>query len=224
MPFSSLMILPKSLQIFLKYLTILKIRLGLIQLLKDVYRSVKITEVGDGESLIKEIMLNDFDLVISDLDMPGRSGLEALEQIKLIKPRLPVLILSIFTKELYAVRVLRAGAAGYMNKNAAPFELIKAVKLILSGRKYIPSEIAEKLLVHVKVKKTLHESLTNRELEIFKLLASGKTLTQISNSLSLAITTVSTHRGRIMKKFNLSTNSELTRYAIAHRIITDIEL
>jgi len=200
------------------------IRLGLIQLLKDEYRSVKITEVGDGESLVKEIMLHDFDLVISDLDMPGRSGLEALEQIKLIKPDLPVLILSIFTKELYAIRVLKAGASGYMNKNAAPLELINAVQLILSGRKYIPMEIAEKLLIQTNVKKTLHESLTNRELEVFKLLALGKTLTQIAYSLSLALTTISTHRARIMKKLELSTNSELTRYAIAHRIISDIEL
>ena len=200
------------------------IRLGLIQILKDEYPTVEIKEVADGESLVKEVTLHDYDLVISDLDMPGRSGLEALEQIKLIKPNLPVLILSIYTEDLYAIRVLRAGASGYLNKNAAPYELITAVQRILLGRKYITSEIAEKLLVYVDTDKKPHELLTNREFEIFKLLAFGKTITQIADSLSLAMTTVSTHRSRIMEKLKLSTNSDLTRYAIAHHIISDIGL
>ncbi|CAN5597793.1 response regulator transcription factor [soil metagenome] len=198
------------------------IRLGLIQILKDEYPTVEIQEVGDGESLIKEVMNQDWDLVISDLDMPGRSGLEALEQIKLIKPKLPVLILSIFTEDLYAIRVLRAGAAGYMNKNAAPYELITAIQRILLGRKYITPEIAEKLLENPDVNKKPHELLSNREFEIFKLFADGKTTTQIAGSLSLATTTVSTHRSRILEKLNLSTNSDLTRYAITNKIISDL--
>jgi two-component system, NarL family, invasion response regulator UvrY len=200
------------------------IRQGLIRILEDEYPAVEITEVGDGETLLKEIMLHDFDLVISDLDMPGRSGLEALEQIKISKPGLPVLILSIYPEDLYAVRVLKAGASGYMNKNAAPDELITAVQRILSGKKYITPEIGEKLLIHFDTDKKPHELLTNREFEIFKLLALGKTLTQISESLLLALTTVSTHRGRIMKKLDTATNSQLTRYAIAHKIIKDINL
>ena len=200
------------------------IRLGLIQILKDEYPSVEITEVGDGESLVKEVTLHDYDLVISDLDMPGLSGLEALEQIKLLKPELPVLILSIYIEDLYAVRVLKAGASGYMNKNAAPYELIKAIQRILLGRKYITPEIAEKLLIHVDSDKKPHELLSNREFEIFKLLALGKTLTQIADMLSLALTTVSTHRSRIMEKLSLHTNSELTRYAISHHLISDIKL
>ena len=199
------------------------IRLGLIQILKDEYPSVEIKEVSDGEMLIKEITLHDWDLVISDLDMPGRNGLEALEQIKLIKPDLPVLILSIYTEDLYAVRVLKAGASGYMNKNAAPYELITAVQRISLGRKYITPEIAEKLLIQIDVIKNPHETLSNRELEIFKLLAIGKTVTQIAESLSLASTTVSTHRSRMLEKLNLSSNAELARYAIAHLIITDIK-
>ncbi|MDX2046000.1 MAG: response regulator transcription factor [Chitinophagaceae bacterium] len=200
------------------------VRLGLIQILKDEYPSVAITEVGDGESLIREVMEHDFDLVISDLDMPGRSGLEALQQIKIIKPDIPVLILSIYTEELYAVRVLKAGASGYMNKKAAPYELITAIQRILLGRKYITPEIAEKLLISVDTVKKPHELLTNREFEIFKQLALGKTVTQIADSLLLALSTVSTHRSRIMEKLGLTTNSELTRYAIAHHIISDIEL
>ncbi len=200
------------------------IRVGLIQILKDEYPSVEITEVGDGESLINEVSKNDFDLVISDLDMPGRSGLEALIQIKLIKPELPVLILSIYSEDLYAVRVLKAGASGYLNKNAAPYELITAIQRIGLGRKYITPELAEKLLVQMDTEKQPHELLSNREFEIFKLLAAGKTITQIAEMLSLALTTVSTHRSRILEKLSLSNNSELTRYALAHHIISDIEL
>lgn len=198
------------------------IRLGLIQILKDEFPSVEIKEVADGESLVKEVTFNDYDLVISDLDMPGRSGLEALEQIKLLKPALPVLILSIYTEDLYAVRVLKAGASGYMNKNAAPYELITAIQRIQAGRKYITPEIAEKLLVNVDNDKKPHELLSNRELEIFKLLALGKTISQIAESMSLALTTVSTHRSRILGKLRLSTNSELTRYAISHHFISDL--
>ena len=197
------------------------IRLGLIQILKDEYPSVEIIEVNDGESLIKEITLHDFDMVISDLDMPGRNGLEALEQIKLIKPDLPVLILSIYPEDLYAIRALKAGASGYLNKNAAPYELITAVQRILMGRKYITAEVAEKILGQKKDKKP-HELLSNREFEIFKLLALGKTVTQIAESLSIALTTVSTHRSRIMEKLDLTTNSALTRYAITHHIISDL--
>ena len=200
------------------------IRLGLIQILKDEYPSVEIKEVSDGDSLIKEVKENNWDLVISDLDMPGKNGLQALEQIKLIKPHLPVLILSIYTEDLYAVRLLKAGASGYMNKNAAPYELINAIQRIALGRKYITPEIAEKLLLHIDTYKKPHELLTNKEFEIFKLLAYGKTITQIAEMYSLALTTVSTHRSRIMEKLGLSNNSELTRYAIAHQIISDIGL
>jgi DNA-binding NarL/FixJ family response regulator len=199
------------------------IRVGLIQILKDEYPSAEIKEVGNGELLIKEVMDHDWDLVISDLDMPGRSGLEALEQIKLIKPKLPVLVLSIYPDELYAIRVLKAGASGYLNKNAAPYELIKAIERIALGKKYITQEIAEKLLEQKDVRNP-HELLTNREFEIFKMLALGKTITQIAEAFSVALTTVSTHRSHVMEKLGLSTNAELTRYAIAHQIISDIEL
>lgn len=198
------------------------VRLGLAQILKDEYPAAEIKQVGDGETLIQEVSLHDWDIVISDLNMPGRNGLEALQQIKIIKPELPVLILSIYTEDLYAVRVLKAGASGYMNKNAAPEELITAVQRILLGRKYITSEIAEKLLMQFEINKSPHEELSNREFEIFKMLALGKTTTQIAEELFLALTTVSTHRHRIMEKLSLNTNSELTRYAIAHHIISDI--
>lgn len=199
------------------------IRLGLIQILKDEYPGIEITETADGENLVKEVQQHNFDLVISDLDMPGRNGLEALEQIKLIKPNLPVLILSIYADELYAVRVLKAGAAGYLNKNSAPYELITAIQRIQLGRKYITPEVAEKLLDQFDTTKKPHELLSNREFEIFHMLASGKTSSQIADSLSLALTTISTHRNHILTKLGLSNNSELTRYAIANHIISDID-
>ncbi|HMU59877.1 MAG TPA: response regulator transcription factor [Chitinophagaceae bacterium] len=199
------------------------VRLGLIQILKDEYPSAEIKEAEDGEVLVKEVMKQHWDLVISDLDMPGRSGLEALEQIKLIQPNLPVIILSIYSEDLYAVRALKAGAAGYLNKNAAPYELIKAIERIRLGKKYITPEIAEKLLEQQDEGRA-HERLSNRELEIFKMLAMGKTITQISETLSLALTTISTHRSHILEKMGLSSNAELTRYAIAHQIIPDMKI
>ena len=195
----------------------------MIQILKDEYPTAVIKEVADGANLVKEVTLHDWDLIISDLDMPGRSGLEALEQIKLIKPEIPVLILSIYPEDLYAIRVLKAGASGYLNKNSAPEELISAIHRISLGKKYITQEIAEKL-VDSKYEKKPHELLSNREFEIFKLVALGKSPGQIAEILSLAISTVSTHRGKIMEKLHFSTSSELTRYAIAQHIINDVDL
>jgi two-component system, NarL family, invasion response regulator UvrY len=181
-------------------------RLGLIQILKDKYPNAKIKEVSDGEALVKEVIKSDCDLVISDLYMNGRSGLDALEQIKSIKPQLPVLILSIYPEDLYAASVLKAGASGYLNKNSAPEELVAAIQRISIGKKYIATEIAEKL-INVKYQAQPHGLLSNREFKIFKLLASGRTLTQISESLSLAIPRVSTQRSSIIKKLSLSTNA-----------------
>jgi DNA-binding NarL/FixJ family response regulator len=198
------------------------IRLGLIQILKDEFPEVDIKEVADGLSLVKEVTASNWDLVISDLDMPGISGLQALEQIKHIKPHIPVLILSIYPEDLYALRALKAGASGYLNKNTAPYELVNAVKIISEGKKYITAELAEKLLSN-NTAKPPHKILSNREFEIFKQLATGKTITQIADNLSLALTTISTHRSRIMEKLRLSTNSELTRYAISNNIISDID-
>jgi two-component system invasion response regulator UvrY len=195
------------------------IRLGLVQILKDEFPNVSITEVSDGVALLKEVMIGSWDLVISDLDMLGRGGLEALEQIKQIRPLLPVLILSIFSEDLYAIRVLKAGAAGYLNKNAAPNELVTAVQKILMGRKYITPDIAEKLLLYQVAHQKPHEQLSNRELEVFKLLAVGKTISQIAEILSLATTTISSYRSKVLEKLHVATNSDLTRYAISNGIL-----
>lgn len=197
------------------------IRLGLVQILKDAFPHALIKEVSNGESLVKEVMLHDWDLAISDLDMEGKGGLEALEQIKSFKPNLPVLILSIYPEDLYAVRVLKAGASGYLTKNSAPEDLIKAIQRIGLGKKYITPEIAERL-VDIEHSKAPHESLSNREFEIFKLLANGKTIAQIADALSISVSTVSTHKSNIFEKLSLSTAADLTRYAISHHIISDV--
>jgi len=194
------------------------VRMGIIQILRSEYPAIEINEVGDGRSLIKEIALHDYDLVVSDLDMPELNGLEALEQIKLIRPNLPVIILSLYPYYLYAARVLQVGAFAYINKNETFQELLKAINQIELGRKYISMEISETLLSN-ESDKNPHEFLSNREFEIFKLLAEGKTITQIAERYILALTTISTHRGKILHKLNLTTNSDLTRYAISHHLI-----
>lgn len=166
-------------------------------------------------------MQGKWDIVVSDLSMPGRSGLDALQQIKISHPGLPVLILSIHPEEQYALRALKAGAAGYLSKDTAPDELVKAVQKVLLGKKYISQSIAEKLAntLSVKADKFLHENLSNREFDVMKLLANGKSVSDIADILSLSVTTVSTYRARVMTKMNLKSNSDLTKYAIENKLI-----
>jgi two-component system invasion response regulator UvrY len=199
------------------------VRKGLKQLLVEKYPASEIDEVDNGESLIAKVINEQWDIVICDMDMPGRSGLDVMKQIKLIAPNLPVLIVSIHPEEQYAVRVLRTGAAGYVSKGAATEELAKAVQLVLQGRKYISSSIAqviaEDMSGHYSSNRPLHELLSNREFEVFKLIASGKLIAAIAEKLSLSSATVSTHRARILAKMNMKTNAELTRYALDNKLI-----
>jgi two-component system, NarL family, invasion response regulator UvrY len=197
------------------------IRRGLIQILKDEFPFAEIKEAADGDELIKAVEQNEWDLVISDLEMPGTNGLKALEHIHKIKPELPVLILSIYDEDLYAVRTLKAGASGYLNKNSVPEELINVIRLIQSGKKYINTETAE-MLLKLKEKKLPHEMLSNREFSIFFLLAQGQSISQIADQLSIATTTVSTHRSRILEKLHFTNNADLTKYAIQHHLISGI--
>jgi two-component system, NarL family, invasion response regulator UvrY len=197
------------------------IRLGLIQILKDEFPFAEIREIANGTDLIDAVQKDDWDLIISDLEMPGKNGLEALEQIKELKPAIPVLILSIYDEDLYAIRALKAGASGYLNKNSIPEELINVIRHIQSGKKYINHETAE-MLLKLKEKKLPHETLSNREFSIFVLLAQGKSVSQIADQLSIASTTVSTHRSRILEKLHFSNNADLTKYAIQHHLITGV--
>ncbi len=197
------------------------VRRGLKQILLEGFPTAKVGEVPDAEELIKRVMLETWDVVISDLSMPGRSGLDALQQIKQINPKLPVLILSIHPEEQYAVRALKAGAAGYLSKDLAPDELVIAVQKVMLGKKYITASIAEKLasLIEYDADKPVHEILSDREFSVLKYLAAGKSISEIAEMLFLSITTVSTYRSRILHKMNLKNNSDLTMYAIEHKLI-----
>lgn len=197
------------------------VRKGLKQILLDEFSSALIEEVADAEALIKKVMSSQWDVVISDLSMPGRSGLDALQQIKSSHPNLPVLILSIHPEEQYALRALKSGASGYLTKDAAPDELVKAVQKILLGKKYISQSIAEKLANTFSADAGInpHESLSDREFDVMKQLANGKSVSEIADMLSLSVTTISTYRARLMTKMNLKSNSDLTRYAIENKLI-----
>jgi len=197
------------------------VRKGLKQILLEEFSNAVIDEVPDAEELIKKVMAQKWDVVVSDLSMPGRSGLDALQQIKLSYPDLPVLILSIHPEEQYALRALKSGAAGYLSKDTAPDELVKAVKKVLLGKKYISQAIAEKLADSFSSASTRqpHETLSDREFDVMKLLANGKSVSDIADMLSLSVTTVSTYRARVMTKMNLKSNSDLTKYAIENKLI-----
>jgi two-component system invasion response regulator UvrY len=197
------------------------VRRGLMEILLEEYPSAQIEEVGDADTLYKRSLNGKWDIIISDLMMPGRSVLEALQQIRQYSPQVPVLILSIFPEEQYATRVLKAGASGYINKDAAPTELVKAVQRILQGRKYITSFIAEKMAgdLAADAEKAAHELLSDREFHVMKLLAGGKTISSIAEMLSLSPTTISTYRARIMEKMKMKANAELARYALENRLI-----
>lgn len=199
------------------------IRRGLVQILKESFPDAEIKETDNGNELVDEVIRSNYDLVISDIEMPGHNGLEVLEIIKSVHPEIPILILSIYTEELYAVRALKSGASGYLNKCSAPEELINAIKRILSGKKYISQEIAEKLVSRFDKEKQLHESLSNKEFEILRALAGGKSLKQIAEEMALAQATVSAYRTKILHKLGLENSSEITRYAINHHIISYID-
>ena len=198
------------------------VRKGLSQILLEEFSTAVIEEVDNSEDLIKKAMEGPWDVIISDLSMPGRSGLDALYQLKEILPDTPVLIMSIHPEEQYARRLLKAGAAGYLSKDAATEDLAKAVRQVLLGRKYISPAVAQIIADDVaqdRGDKALHESLSNREFEIFKLIASGMSVSEIADKLTLSSPTISTHRARILAKMNMRTNSELTRYALNNKLI-----
>jgi two-component system, NarL family, invasion response regulator UvrY len=197
------------------------VRKGLKQILLEEYSFACIEEASDAEELIKKAISGEWDVVICDLNMPGRSGLDALKQLKQSVPRLPVLIMSMYPEEQYAVRVLKAGASGYLGKNAIHDELIKAIQTVLRGKKYITITTAEKLAeaFHTEDGQLPHQLLSDREFDVFKLLASGKTNSEIAEQLSLSATTVSTYRTRILEKMQLRSNSDLIRYALEKNLV-----
>jgi two-component system invasion response regulator UvrY len=197
------------------------VRRGLREILLDEYPSSLIGDASDAEELLKKVFEEEWDLIISDVSMPGRSGLDALKQIKQAFPKLPVLIMSIYSEDQYAVRAFRAGASGYFNKNSIHEELFQAIESVRKGKKYITPAVAEKLAEAIPIENTAqpHQLLSDREFEVFKLLASGKTVSEIAYQLSLSANTVSTYRSRILEKMNLHSNNELIRYALEEKLL-----
>ena len=194
------------------------VRKGLKQILLEISGVKAVEEVDNGPALIERITKEDFDFVILDISMPGQSGLLTLKEIKDRKPKLPVLILSIHPEEQYALRSLRDGASGYLTKDSAPEELVRAIQKILSGHKYITQTLADKLVNNFG-DKLPHELLSDREYEVFSMIAVGKTMTGIADELSLSVKTVSTYRSRIYDKMDMKSRTEITLYAIHNELI-----
>lgn len=197
------------------------VRRGLKQILLEEFPTALIEEVASGEELLHKVIKEPWDAVISDLSMPGRNGLEVLQQVKEISPKLPTLILSVHPEEHYAIRALKAGASGYLNKDLAPEELVKAVHRVLAGKKYITPSVAEKLAAQFDhdPEKLSHEQLSDREFEVLKLLATGRSISEIAELLSLSATTISTYRSRIITKMNMKTNADIIVYAVENNLL-----
>ena len=197
------------------------VRQGLKQIVTETPDMVVAGEANNGQELLNKIKESDYDVVVLDITMPGRDGMDVLKQLRSEKPELPVLMLSIHPEEQYALRALRAGAAGYLTKESAPDELVVAIQKVSRGGKYISSSLAEKLAFELEVgrEQAPHETLSDREYHVMCLIASGKTVMEIAQELSLSEKTISTYRSRILEKMKMKNNAELTYYAIKNQLV-----
>jgi DNA-binding NarL/FixJ family response regulator len=197
------------------------VREGLKQVLADTPDMVVSDEAASTEEALRKALEGDFDMVVLDISMPGRGGLDALKQIKSQKPKLPVLILSMYSEEQYALRVLKAGAAGYLTKESAPDELIGAIRKVSKGMKYVSAHLAEEIAFALDsdAERPIQETLSDREFQVLCMIASGKTAREIAGELALSVKTVSTYRSRILEKMRMKSNAELTHYAIKNKLV-----
>lgn len=197
------------------------VRKGLKQIIEETPGFLVADEASSGTELLEKVKIHRYDVVILDISMPGKDGLDTLKELKQICPDLPVLVFTIYPEEQYAVRLLKAGASGYLNKECAPDELITAIERVTKGRKYVSPNLAELLAGNLESngEAALHEILSDREFQVMCLIATGKTPTQIANELSLSINTISTYRIRILEKMKLKSNAEITHYAIKNRLV-----
>ncbi|MBS1592240.1 MAG: response regulator transcription factor [Bacteroidetes bacterium] len=192
------------------------VRRGLINILKEKYNLAEITEVPDAAELIKQLLKDSFDVVITDLSMPGQSGIDVVKQVKEIAPKTPLLVLSTYPIEQFAVRTIKSGASGYLNKESSFSELVNAVEALINGKKYITPEVATLLADAYSgdVKGKEYESLSDREFEVLKLIAQGKTVSEVAECLSLNVNTISTYRARILEKLNLHSTIDIIKYSL----------
>ena len=192
------------------------VRQGLRQILVEEFDGVEIAEAGDGPEAMGLAQNRDWDVVILDIGIPGMSGLEVLKELREVRPEARVLVLTMYPEEQYANRFLRSGASGYMTKDRARAELVSAIRLVLTGERYLSPHLARKLGARAE---RPHEALSERELKVMLGLAGGQRLTDIAREMSLSIKTVSTYKRRILDKMHMKVNAELTRYAIEHGLI-----
>jgi two-component system invasion response regulator UvrY len=197
------------------------IRRGLKQVLLEGFGPVVVGEAQNAGEALDQIMKRKWDVVVMDITMPGRSGLDILRDIKMARPDLPVLILSVHPENQFAIRVLKAGAAGFIPKESAPDELIKAIKKVLAGGRYVTATMAERMAFDLSrpADKPPHELLSDREFQVLRLLGSGKAVGQIAQQLHLSVKTVSTYRARVLEKMRMQNNAELTHYAFQHQLV-----
>lgn len=196
-------------------------RRGVRDLVVEGFHGAKIGEAGNAHEMLELLRLKPWDVAVMDISMPGMNGLDALKQVKQEFPDLPVLILSMHPEEQYAIRTIKAGADGYLTKSSAPEELVKAIKKVHEGGKYVSAELGEALAFTASLgsEKRPHELLSDREYEVLCLIGSGKTVGEIAVETNLSVTTISTYRARILEKMRMKTNAELARYAIQQGLV-----
>jgi len=197
------------------------VRDGVKRLLEEQPGTIACGEAGTPEEAIRNALANDWDAIVLDLSFAGRSGLEVLKELKRLRPRLPVLVLTMHSEEQYARRAFKAGAAGFITKDSPRAELSKAIHKVMEGGKYLSEALAEKLIVDLErgADRPPDQILSDREFQVMRLIASGKTLSEIADILSLSDKTISSYRARLMEKMGMRTNAELTHYAIQNKLV-----
>jgi two-component system invasion response regulator UvrY len=197
------------------------VRRGLRDILTGAFPGAQFIEAGTGDEVLSAIRTSRCNLLILDINMPGRTGVDVLREVKGLYPGIPVLMLSVQPEDQYAVRCLKAGASGYLNKDSAEEELVRAVRKVISGGRYVSAQLSERLAsnLHKPALTNLHDLLSDRELEVLRMIASGGSLTDIAEALHVSVKTVSTYRSRSWLKMQLQTNADLVRYALEHSLI-----